>query len=86
MAMLAKDYQSEGKVLAEFTPPSSFAPSDKALNGGEDETMVSYRMKPDRTLCITKLGGIEADDGGEEIEMEETEEVSMPESMFRGGY
>lgn len=85
MPMLSKDYKGE-TYLAEFTPPSTFVPPDEAQDGREFETMISAKMKPDGTLCITKLGGIEAEEGGEEVEEEEVQEQSMPESMMRGGY
>lgn len=89
MSMLGKDFKDEERYLAEFTPPSTYTPPDEARDGREFETMVSAKIKPDGTFCITKLGGIEAEDDGEEIEVDEEEvadEPSMTESMMRGGY
>lgn len=76
MSMLGKDAKIEKEYLAEFMPPMSFSPSDTAMNGGEDEVMVSYKMKPDGRMCITKVGGIQKDMEGGMEEEEVVEEES----------
>ena len=84
LAGLAKDAVLEESYLAEFQPPSSWSPPDDARNGREFEAMVSLKQKPDGTLCITKLGGIEKDEGGEVVE-EEVEETQAVGGGY-GGY
>ena len=85
LAMMGKDAQHQDEYLAEFKPPSTYQAPDEAKDGREFEVMVSAKVKPDGTLCITKIGGIEADEEGgeetEEVEMMEEEAPMPPPTM-----
>lgn len=85
IAMLSKDAPAEERYLAEFMPPSTWTPPDEAVGGREVEGVVSYKVKPDGTVCITKMGGVEADDGMKFEGEEEVEEDPM-RAMMGGGY
>lgn len=84
LAMLGKDAAPEEEYFAEFPVPEGYQPPDEASDGREFEFMGSAKVKPDGTMCVTKIGGIGMNDSAKE-EMDEPQQEAMPQSM-KGSY
>lgn len=77
--MLAMGAAPEEEYLAEFMPPETWSPPDDANDGREFETMVSAKMKPDGSVCLTKLSGI-----GKDARKPEMDEMENDRDAMRG--